>query len=83
VQDDLLPDNSGGYRLQLDRGAPTITRATDTAAKMTVGALAALYTGFACAEELALAGQLTADAETQSTLSAIFSGPAPITADFF
>ena len=85
VQDELLPENSGRYRLALEGGSPRVESRTSAApeVRLSVGALAALYTGFATPWQLAVAGRLEADAATQALLGSIFAGPAPGLADFF
>lgn len=83
VVDEVLPENSGSYRLHVDRGVPNVSRTNEAGVSITPGGLAALYSGAATAEDLAIAGQITADADILGTLSALFAGTSPITADFF
>jgi predicted acetyltransferase len=51
--------------------------------RLSVGALAALYTGFATPWQLATAGRLQAAEDAQALLASIFAGPAPGLPDFF
>jgi predicted acetyltransferase len=51
--------------------------------RLSVGALAALYSGFATPWQLAVAGRLDADDAARAVLADIFAGPAPGLADFF
>jgi len=91
VGDELLPENSGRYLLALARGAARISapgEGTPSAAsrpqvRLSVGALAALYTGFATPWQLATAGRLQATEDALALLAHIFAGPAPGLPDFF
>jgi predicted acetyltransferase len=96
VRDELLPENSGRYRLALARGAAQCRFSADVApgegaaatpitplVRLSVGALAALYTGFATPWQLATAGRLHAAEDAQLLLASIFAGPAPGLPDFF
>jgi predicted acetyltransferase len=96
VRDELLPENSGRYLLALARGAahchasPSVAAGAGTSAapgtpvvRLSVGALAALYTGFATPWQLATAGRLQAGEDAQALLASIFAGPAPGLPDFF
>lgn len=90
VRDELLPENSGRYLLALQRGAARVQAPGEgaaapsaPAARLSVGALAALYTGFATPWQLAAAGRLEAGEAAQAALASIFAGPAPGLPDFF
>lgn len=92
VGDELLPENSGRYLLTLARGAAQCHFAPSAApgeaqsrpvVRLSVGALAALYTGFATPWQLATAGRLQAAEGALAALSHIFAGPAPSLPDFF
>jgi predicted acetyltransferase len=84
VQDELLPENSGRHLLALEGGQPRVeARGSAPEVRLSVGALAALYTGFATPWQLAVAGRLQADDAAQAVLGSIFAGPAPGLADFF
>jgi predicted acetyltransferase len=84
VEDELLAENTGSYRLSISGGRASVARVARTAgARLDVRALAALYTGFLPPRELARAGVLEADERTLSTLASIFAGAAPAVSDFF
>lgn len=83
VEDELLPENAGVYRLGLERGTVSVTRAKSSGVRLGARALAALYTGFVPAEELARAGMISGNASALRTLSLVFSGPAPAMVDYF
>jgi predicted acetyltransferase len=85
VEDAVLPENSARYALRVQAGKPSIggaARATRRA-RLGVGSLAAMYSGFVSPRELATAGAIEADERTLATLGAVFGGPAPSSADFF
>jgi predicted acetyltransferase len=88
VEDDLLRENTGTYRLALKAGRPSVEVMPESLvlpadAEIGVRALASLYTGFMTPSELARAGLLRAGAATQQKLALLFGGPAPALADFF
>jgi predicted acetyltransferase len=84
VEDELLPENTGRYLLSLQGGSARLdARGSAPAARLSVGALAALYSGFATPWQLATAGTLQADDAVRSQLARIFAGPAPGLSDFF
>ncbi|HEY3493395.1 MAG TPA: GNAT family N-acetyltransferase [Polyangiaceae bacterium] len=83
LHDELLPENSGRYRLDVRGGAATVTRGGGGHAKLGVRALAALYSGFLSPFELARAREIEADATVLARLAALFAGPPPAMCDFF
>jgi predicted acetyltransferase len=84
VEDELLTENTGGYRLSVSAGRGSVTRVARAAgARLDVRALSALYTGFLPPRELARAGVLEADERALSVLTSIFGGAAPALSDFF
>ena len=86
VEDALIPENSGPYRLRVARGRASVVRgaaADRRAIALDVRALAALYTGFHSADALAVLGLLEGAAEDRARLSALFAGAAPTMPDMF
>jgi predicted acetyltransferase len=88
VEDELLPENSRCYPLRVEAGtarldAPAAGAGTVPEVRLSVGALAALYSGFVSPAQLVFSRQLQADARGLGALSALFSGPAPGLCDFF
>lgn len=84
VDDPILPENSGRYRLRVRDGVAELDYSRQAGgARITVGGLAALYSGHLSAEELVSAGLLEADAATVERLSVLFAGPAPACPDYF
>lgn len=84
VQDELLPENSGRYALSVRGGQVSLDEAvTAPVARLSVGALAALYSGFASPWQLTAAGLLDADDAACVALARTFAGPAPGLCDFF
>jgi predicted acetyltransferase len=84
VEDELLPENTGNYRLSVSGGRGSVVRvARAVGAWLDVRALSALYTGFLPPRELARAGVLQADERSLSALALIFSGAAPAVSDYF
>jgi predicted acetyltransferase len=86
VEDAFLPENSGQYSLSVRGGVPALeeARGSSLRAHLSVGALAALYSGFLSPRELQSAGQLDADEPSQRALALLFgASPAPALADYF
>jgi predicted acetyltransferase len=83
LTDEHLPENAGRFRLEVTRGQARVTPGGNGAVKLSERGLAALYTGFLPATELARGGLLEADDASLGTLSDLFAGPAPAMADYF
>ncbi len=88
VVDDVLPENTGVYRLDVSGGAGRATRLDDDPraggiAPMTIGALTALFSGFVTPFGAAQAGVVDAGATGLEPLGRLFGGPAPWTLDHF
>lgn len=84
VDDAILPENAGRHALIVAQGRACLEAQEGLPeARLTAGALAALYTGFVSPRELVLAGRLEAEDRALGVLSALFSGPAPGLADYF
>jgi predicted acetyltransferase len=84
VSDELLPENARVYALRVNGGVATLGKPGGAPrVRLSVSALAALYSGFTSPAELVLLGQLAADEAAASALGALFAGPAPTCADFF
>lgn len=83
LADEHLPENAGRFRLEIERGRARVERGGNGTVKLTERGLAALYTGFQPAAELARAGLLAADDASLSALHDLFAGPSPAMADFF
>ena len=87
VEDPTLPSNSGVYRLRIVGGRGTVERVseppTDAALNAQVGGLAALFSGHASAEHLALLGKLGGDPATLQQATQIFASPMPNLLEFF
>jgi predicted acetyltransferase len=84
VEDECLPENTRTYPLRVRGGAAELgAPGASGRARISIGALAALYSGFVGPHELVAAGQLAADDATLRALGALFSGHAPACADYF
>jgi predicted acetyltransferase len=84
IDDEFLPENSGEYPLRVRAGVAQLEPGgTQLRAQLSVGALAALYSGFMSPYELQMAGKLATDERGLAVLGALFAGPAPALADFF
>ncbi|HKJ55488.1 MAG TPA: GNAT family N-acetyltransferase [Nitriliruptoraceae bacterium] len=100
IVDPRRPSNDGAWVLEVDAGTGQLTRPAEHttapgsdagrgqaavgAARLDMGALSSMYTGFAAPRMLARAGRLTGcDDETLDDLTAVFSGPAPFMRDYF
>ncbi|MHA7633365.1 GNAT family N-acetyltransferase [Corallococcus sp. M7] len=83
VEDDLLPENTGRFVLEVEGGTARVRPGGEGRLKLHVRALAPLYTGFLTPRALQLSGMLTGDDASLDTASALFSGPAPSLRDMF
>jgi predicted acetyltransferase len=76
--------NDGRWRFEVDDGNASLTRGGGGEVELGIGAFSALYTGYAPARTLALAGLLRGgDDRAFGALEAAFAGPAPWMPDFF
>lgn len=83
VHDAVLPANDGCFELALRAGTLELRRADSAEADLDVGALAALYTGYVSAAELALAGRLTGDECVVDRLDRVFPASRPCLTELF
>lgn len=84
LDDEVLPENGGIYPLRVTRGVAALgADGAAPRARLSVSALAALYSGFLGPFELELGGQLQADERAMAALAALFGGPAPAMVDYF
>jgi predicted acetyltransferase len=83
VSDDVLPANQGRFVLRVRDGSATVEPGGEGRLRIDVRGLASLFTGYATAFELALAGRAECDESTGRVASALFAGPAPGMPDMF
>lgn len=83
VDDPWFPQNHGEWVLEVSGGEAHLRRGGRGDLSVDIGSLAALYSGFASAQELYLAGRLRAEGEAITLATALFGGPAPELVDFF
>jgi predicted acetyltransferase len=84
VVDDVVPGNAGGYRLVIDGGEGRVERMDNASMRVTVGGLAAIYTGWWTPAAAAAAGHITGASERDlARLGVAFAGPQPWLNEFF
>jgi len=84
IEDDVLTNNTGGYILRVGLGAGRVERGRPPKPLwLHVRGLAALYTGYATAEQLSAIGLARGDADTLALATEMFSGPAPWLPEMF
>lgn len=95
LADPRRPANAGAWMMEVDAGSGRLQRLDDAAAPRSadaakahagvdIGALSAMYSGFASPAMLARAGRLTgANDTTLDVLAAVFDAPAPFLRDYF
>lgn len=83
IRDEIVPENQGRWTLTVRDGRGAVSRGGAGAIRMDIGALAALYSGFLSASQLAALGRFEADAGRIALADALFAGPAPGMADMF
>ncbi len=86
IEDDLVEANRGHLSLEVASGRARASRAAGAADRrvaLDVRALAALFTGYLPAEELARAGLAAGSDDALAAATAVFAGPAPWLAEIF
>ncbi|HEU5059529.1 MAG TPA: GNAT family N-acetyltransferase [Kofleriaceae bacterium] len=85
VDDDLVDRNRGRFSLEVSGGRGRVTRggAGERSVALGVRALAALFSGYLPAEELARAGMAAGAGDALAAATAVFAGPAPWLAEIF
>lgn len=88
VRDPDVPANDAAFRLQIAQGEAVVERTVpvtggDSAIEITVGALAALYTGHIGARALARTGLVRGEAGALILADGLFRGPPPVLMDTF
>jgi predicted acetyltransferase len=84
VTDPVLAPAEQSIEVQVEGGVGKVRPVDRAAARLDVGALAALYSGWSTATDLARAGRLTGAGDSElAALDAVFSGPRPWMADMF
>ena len=85
IEDELVEANRGHLSLAVSGGRGRATRgaASDRSISLDVRALAALFTGYLPAEELARAGLAAGSDDALAAATAVFAGPAPWLAEIF
>jgi predicted acetyltransferase len=83
VEDGLIARNAGKRIVVVEDGVARVERGGSGHVRMHARALGPWFSGFATAEALAFAGHLGGPREDVATASALMSGIAPTTSDFF
>lgn len=83
VEDDVLPHNTGRIVLTIADGRGSVERGGSGALALDVRALAALYSGWQSAADLAAGGRARGTEPVLAAASAVFAGPAPHMPDMF
>ncbi len=83
VDDPLLEENAGAWRVEVADGRTTVERGGTGAARVDVRGLASLYTGYVSARQLLATGLLRADADTVAALEQVFPPGNPWMPDMF
>jgi predicted acetyltransferase len=84
VKDDVLPENSGAFRMDVKHGSATVTKIAHAKASVDVGALASIYTGWLPAKDAIRANRLQgASLEEVQILEILFGGSHPWCLDRF
>ncbi|MCD8488724.1 MAG: GNAT family N-acetyltransferase [Desertifilum sp.] len=83
INDPLLAENCDRFILHLNSGQPTVTRGGKGSLKLSIRALAPLYTGLFTPHQLQRIGYLEADEHSLTLATQCFSGSEPWMADKF
>lgn len=77
ILDDVLPENSGAWRLTVADGEGVLERGGRGSCRLDIRGLACLYTGFADSHTVAALGYLRAEEKERATLDSLFSSARP------
>jgi predicted acetyltransferase len=83
LEDDLLPENSGRFRLSVEAKQGVVESGGSGALAIGVRGLAALYTGFSSPFALRRMGLCEGDDAVLGQAALLFSGPAPCMPDMY
>jgi predicted acetyltransferase len=83
VEDDLLPENTGAFVLTVRDGSATVARGGRGTFRLSIRALASVYTGFLSPAQLVAAGMLETSEHDAAIAAALFAGPTPWMRDHF
>ena len=83
VRDDVLKENNGRWKLEVEGGAAKVEKGGKGKVKVDIRGLAAMNTSALSAQDAEQIGYLEASDADIATLNAIFGGPTPWTPDFF
>lgn len=83
IADDLFPENTGKFILNLVNGTPTIEQGGDGTLQLDIRTLTSLYTGFSTATDLAAIGKVKTTPDQATIANSIFAAPYPWMRDQF
>jgi predicted acetyltransferase len=83
VRDPLFPGNDGRWVIDVADRMGRCERGGSGAVELDIGAMAAVYTGYASPGQLALVGRVSGDPCHAAALGTAFAGPTPSMVDFF
>jgi predicted acetyltransferase len=83
VRDPLFEENDGNWVIDVEGGSGSCERGGDGTVELDVGAMAAVYTGFASPQQLRLVGRVRGPDDAVAALGAMFAGATPSMVDFF
>ncbi len=83
VRDPLFETNAGNWVIEVEDGFGRCERGGSGAIELDIGAMAAVYTGYASPGQLRLIGRVRGDDAPIRSLGTIFAGPTPSMVDFF
>ncbi|MEL6440180.1 MAG: sterol carrier protein domain-containing protein [Cyanobacteria bacterium J06621_8] len=83
IQDELLPQNNGKFRLQVSQGIGVVNQGGKGDLQINIRHFAPLYTGLLTPRQLRKLNYLQATPEALGIASLIFTGDRPWMADFF
>lgn len=83
VQDALLPENAGPWRIEVASGSAKVVPADSAAAHADAAAWASIWSGLHTPAQMIRLGALAASDEAARSLASMFAGPTPWLADFF
>ncbi len=83
VRDSLFEENAGNWVIEVEDGVGRCIRGGSGAVELDIGAMAAVYTGYAAPGQLRLIGRIGGADGPVRSLGAMFAGTAPSMVDYF
>lgn len=83
IDDPMFPDNDGPWRLRVEQGSATMSRAEGAMRPISIGSLSSMFSGYLRAPDAVRLGMLDAEDPAVLGFADLFAGPDPWSPFFF